>query len=612
MRRQIGGGPARRRAEIAIVFAMVTAGASVTLISPAAARPFAAVESGEQAGQALAAAKDVASARAALLTIFTHGGIGVADGTGAPPSEALVVVPSWELDGLARAHVAGANISLAVNARAFDTMFRWAGASAVSPSTFAGFLADWFQHPVDPRERFVLDAIEALGLRTDPAYDVAKGAPADAPLPLLLLLEEGVAITVPRAGAQGFATGYAGSGVRAPRPTGKSPCEIVDTAVGGYKGLTGLYTALDKWGASYNPQTWAEIEANLESIETEASAATEAAVTDVAVAVAAINGILQFALAQGYLDVAITQDPRPVVKHERGDPANKTTVKAVVTSKSDTPKELADCIKLAGDNAPSVSLPEAGKPVPKAEVTMTTGEHFSEHLTVDYADGNYANAANGGFGNITDATGTVRMPLQTQPQRAPKGQGKDETRQGTIHLEVAIQRLGLSPSQLIAAILDHIVPWSNDFPVTVRQRAIKARTIKGTAKVDAIILGLQVDLDLKACTGFDGYLTGTVGLSGGFQGGFGSAATALTGLPADGSTIPSVAVHVPEQNRNSIDDPGLPAHGVVTPIAGKVGIVFVDDNTAEVTIDGTPLADIATGHIFMFSVTEGADGCPSS
>lgn len=52
------------------------------------------VESGQQAERAVAAANDEASARAALLTMFTNGAIGVEDGTGAPASEALVIVPS--------------------------------------------------------------------------------------------------------------------------------------------------------------------------------------------------------------------------------------------------------------------------------------------------------------------------------------------------------------------------------------------------------------------------------------------------------------------------------------------------------------------------------------
>jgi hypothetical protein len=102
MRRRYVRRSATRRGGLAVVLALVIAVASATLASPAAARARPAVESGQQAERAVAAANDEASARAALLTMFTNGGIGVEDGTGAPASEALVIVPSWELDGLAR------------------------------------------------------------------------------------------------------------------------------------------------------------------------------------------------------------------------------------------------------------------------------------------------------------------------------------------------------------------------------------------------------------------------------------------------------------------------------------------------------------------------------
>ena len=590
----------------------------VSLPAPTSARPPAPKVTSKAAGDALAAATTEAAAKAALLEIFTQGGIGIADGNGAPADQALVIVPTWELDALAKAHIDGANITLARNAKAFDTMFRWAGASAVTPATFSGFLSQWFSAPVDPREQFVTEAIEELGKQTDRPYDIAAGAPAEAPLPLLILLEESIALRGPNdpvtaaTTPSGFvSTGSAGSA----RALAKNPCEIISGAKGDYDKVTGAYDAFDKWGQKYNPQTWEQIEQNLDNVETEASGAeagAEGAGAAAVAVVALISAILQTALAQGYLDVKITQDPRPVVKHEKGAEPNKTKVKIVVTSKSDTPKELADCVKIVSGNGPSVDLPAAGKPISKAQVTMTTGAHFEQHLSVDYADGNYANNAGGGFGNITDANGMVSMPLQTRPQQAPQGQGKDETREGTIHVEVDLQGLGPSPSQLIAAILDHIAPWTNDFSVTVKQREIKARSIIGSAKVDAIIVGLQVDLNLKACNGFDAYITGTVGLSGGYQGGFATVASALTGLPANGSALPAVAVHVPEQEKANTDDPGLPQHGVITPLDGQLGILFISDTVAEVTVGGTPLADPATGRVFTFPVTEGAEGCPGS
>src|SRR5689334_2782210 len=81
-----------------------------------------------EAGDALAAATSVETAKDALLTIFTNGGIAMSDGAGAPPGDALVTVPTWFLDALAAGHVAGSNLTVIDNARIYDTAFRWAGA----------------------------------------------------------------------------------------------------------------------------------------------------------------------------------------------------------------------------------------------------------------------------------------------------------------------------------------------------------------------------------------------------------------------------------------------------------------------------------------------------
>ncbi|MCW2750298.1 MAG: hypothetical protein JWR83_1408, partial [Aeromicrobium sp.] len=381
---------------------------------PAADQPTAA-----QAGDALAAATSVETAKAALLTIFTNGGIAVADGTGAPADQAVLQVPAWFVDALAGEQIDGGNVTVTDNSRIFDTAFRWAGASAVTPATFSGFLSDWFQNPGDPQEAYVLGAVAELGKQTVPPVDYAAGATADAPLPWLLLLEEEIALAAPQsastetdtttpAAAAGFvANGFAsadgvGFGRRAPAPT---PCELVSKlkTAADNAGKTGKFIEdLVKWIDVFREGGLPAVDNALGDVGAAGEAASGAAAAGAATLVDAMKALLQTGLAHEFLMPVFSQDPNPVIKHEPGNEPNQAKLTVTVSTSDDTPKDFFDCLKaIPGLGDIGIDLNTPGKPIAKAIVNMNAGRNFDEHLTFDYS-------------HTPDSYATVGQPTDSQ------------------------------------------------------------------------------------------------------------------------------------------------------------------------------------------------------
>lgn len=610
-----------------VVLAMVTAAGALSPSASAAGRKAAneadagstsapnsvTLPTAAQAGTALAAAVTQDQARAALLTILTGGSIAVDDGTGAPASTAGVTIPSWMLDELATAQVKGSAITVAQNAALFDTMVREAGGPAITTADFSRFLAYWQQHPDSDGDAYVLGAVASLAAHTDPSYDLAN-APGTAALPLILLVAEMSSLHQALAYEQTNPPALRGANATLDdeATTAESPCENLakakDWAGKAKEDWEKLIEAGQNWNV--NHLSWETIEENLENLEGLGERGSDLDPDDLAgenATTAAISGILQTALAQGNIQLTTNQDPRPVAKNEKGEPPNTTTVTLTFKANEDMPKDLADCLKVLGEEIPDIDLPEPGKPISKAHVTVTAGAHFDEHLQWDW-DNVTANA-NGNY--YTDDNGQVRIPLQTQTQKLPKGVGKTKTREAMIEIEINLQEPGLSPSSWVAAIFDHLDPWTDEYAVSVTQREEPAISITGSFDLNALLVDVKGSLDLHSCNGFDGALNGTVKLSGAYQSIAKQVGVAF-GAPTSGSVSVPAAALVPEQTKATPDDPGAPQLNVITPIAGKIGIEFVDENTAELTIDGTPISSLQTGKVFQFPVTEGASECPGS
>ncbi|MCU1390060.1 MAG: hypothetical protein JWL72_3398 [Ilumatobacteraceae bacterium] len=582
-----------------------------------------------EAGDALAAATSVETAKAALLTIFANGGIAVADGTGAPADQAVLQVPTWFVDALAGEQVDGGNVTVTDNARIFDTMLRWAGASAVTPATFSGFLSDWFQNPADPQEAYVLGAIAELGKQTVPPVDYAAGAAADAPLPWLLLLEEEIELgSTPAASAAtdtstpatsaGFrANGFAAAdGVgftrRAPAPT---PCELLNMAksAADNAGKTGKFIEdLVKWIDVFREGGLPAVDHALGDVGAAGEAGAGAAAAAAGTVVAAMKALLQTGLAHEFLMPVFSQDPDPVIKHEPGNEPNQAKLTVTVSMSDATPKDFFDCLKaIPGLGDIGIDLGAPGKPLAKAIVNMNAGANFDQHLTFNYSHtpDSYATV-----GQPTDSQGRASWMVDTKPQKLPAGVGKDATRDVGIKVVVKTQKPGFSVSAFLAALFDGLDPWTGNFTARVTQRETEARTISGSFNLDAAFVGVQGTLHIYSCNGFDGPFTGTVSLSGGLENGFDQIATQLTGLPATASGVPAINAALPARPKNPSEENATskPVLNTVTSIAGKLGIKFIDDHTAELTADGTALFSIQTGKVFTFAVTEGATECPNS
>jgi len=595
---------------LTIPLAGTAAGATVAIGAP---ESIARVEapSAVQAGDVLAAATTVAQARAALLAILTAGGIAVDDGTGAPSATADGVIPAWMVDSLAQAQIAGTAITVAQNAKIFDSLSRWAGGPAVGPAQFATFLKYWLAHPMNTAQDYVLDAIAELGRRTTPTVDLVKGAEPDAALPLLILVEEQLSLeTILSDGGQG--PGLRAEGSALTDPVHPTLCGLLNKVKDANDTRTKAESAYDKliqWGENHGV-SWSQVEDVADDLGEGASEAGEDAeegVEGVEGAIAGIlSGIVQDALAQGHLKVTFAQEPRPVTANEKSDPPNNTTVTLTFAADADMPQQEADCLKLLGEKFPNMDLPDPNEPLKNAAVEIDPGTNFMDLLYFDADD--YISHDNGHY--TTDDAGRIQVKLQTRPQKLPKGKGTPRTEDAMVDVTAHVSDLGKGVSAMSAAIFDHIVPWTNSYPVTVRRRETRAITITGSFNIDALIFGVKGTLNLHSCDGFDGFLNGTLHVSGGYENGADQVVTALTGLPSTGSGDVPVAVHVPEKTKATPDDPGSPVLGTTTTLVKKLGIMFVDDHTAELTADGQPLFDIQTGQVFQFPVTEGASQCP--
>lgn len=616
----------RPRMGSSLFLSVVVTATLATQVGAASASPVSPRDvSPQQAGDALAASVTVDQAKAALLTIFSNGGIAVSDGSGASADAADVVIPAWMVDGFANAQVAGLAITVAQNAKIFDSFSRWTGGDAVSAAQFATFLKTWYATPIDPQQGYVLAAIKELGTKTDPPVDVDKGVGPDDALPLIMLLEEQVLIAA-------LDSGSGPPGLRAPSHAitegmPSTPCGMLFFLKEISEKSEKAQTALKALGQVGEDQSFVSgigkqvkaffdkefgldpmstVEKAGEAAGEEGPAAAElAGVLSEQALLAAINGIIQDALKQGHLNVTFKQDPNPVTAHEQGDAPNIVTATFTFKASSDMPKEQTDCLKVMGAKFPDVDVPDPSQPYADADVEIYPGANFAELLSLG---SDYIQHRNGHY--TTDQSGSIYPQFETRPQKLPKDRGSPQLEDAMVNVTAHVSDLSWKPTEMSAAIFDHIDPWDNDYAIRVQRREDRAITIKGSFDMDALILGVRGSLDIHSCDGFDGYFNGTLHVEGGYENGADTVVSGVTGLPAKGSTDLPVAVHVPTTEKSTRLSPGKPTLGVITTLAKGLGIKFVDEHTAELTSGGTPMFNIQTGQVYLFPVTEGASQCP--
>lgn len=560
----------------------------------------------QQAADALAAATTVDAAKAAILDILTGAGVAVDDGTGAPAASAVAVIPDWEVDALGVAHVAGQSVTVAENAQAFDVPLRWSGQPGVSADQWSAALAGWVSAPDDPREQYALDALEEFGKQTDPPYDLAAGAPADAPLPVWALLFEEIALADPGAAAP---SGWQAvpTAARVPADAGISPCEVADqvhTWTERASKVAGFLEAFDWESADRALRSIIDYANDQLDAAQSASQAAEGELlggAEGAATIAIVNGLLSMALSQGYLDVQLTQDPHPVTKHEQGAQPNTTKLEVVVKAKDDMPKKLADCLGLI--SPVKIDLPGAGEAIDKANVTVTPGAHFDEHLTAGAITPQDHHAGKDGI---------VTYSYDTKPQKLPPGKGTEKQRDAVVHVEVAIRDLGLGPDKILAAIFDKVAPWSDDFDLAVEQREDPSLSVKADFDAHSFIGGtVSGSVDLHSCDGWNGYFTGQFSTHAADVTIWKTFADAM-GLADSQDDGGPLNLHFPvtfPTGAQGTDNQAVPVPGSVVDMGSFLTLKVIDESTLELGIKGTTILDFSTFQRITFTVTHGADEC---
>ncbi|MEO5723798.1 MAG: hypothetical protein ABIQ39_14875 [Ilumatobacteraceae bacterium] len=339
----------------------------------------------------------------------------------------------------------------------FDMVSRWAGGASISPAKYSKFLCRWTADPADEAEGYVLDALGELGKQTLPAYDIAKGADADAPLPLQMVIQEQIALSALDVEAP---TAAQPQGLLMKSETG-TMCDTIATSKSIAKNSSKAWDWLVQ-----NGENWGNVGTRVEQLgsaaaeaEGGAGAAAESG-SGIGIIILIASGMIQNAMAHGYLYVDLAQDPRPVAKHKQGAQPNQTVLTVTLKGDKDIPKDFASCMKLLGGLG--VTLGQPGQPVAKATVTVTAGANFARHLT-------WASGSPPGD-RTTDADGQITVPLLTKPQSLPKGQGTVKTREAMVHVVASLQHLSISPSALVAKAMEKVARWSNDYAIEVTQR----------------------------------------------------------------------------------------------------------------------------------------------